>query len=100
LEVERGWRDMKTTLDLRPVFHRREDCIRAHILLCWLGLLLIRIAETTTGLCLPKTSSTLVRAVPGMMDLGEVGSTPSRRASTMRAGGLRTAKTHDARHRP
>jgi len=49
LEVERGWRDMKTTLDLRPVFHRREDRIRAHILLCWLGLLLIRIAETTTG---------------------------------------------------
>jgi transposase len=49
LEVERGWRDMKTTLDLRPVFHRREDRIRAHILLCWLALLLIRVAETTTG---------------------------------------------------
>lgn len=25
LEVERGWRDMKSTLDLWPVFHRRED---------------------------------------------------------------------------
>lgn len=49
LEVERGWRDMKTTLDLRPVYHRREDRIRAHILLCWLGLLLIRVAEITTG---------------------------------------------------
>jgi hypothetical protein len=49
LEVERGWRDMKTTLDLRPVYHRREDRIRAHVLLCWLGLLLIRIAETGTG---------------------------------------------------
>jgi hypothetical protein len=30
LQVERGWRDMKTTLDLRPVYHRREDRIRAH----------------------------------------------------------------------
>jgi hypothetical protein len=49
LEVERGWRDMKTTLDLRPVYHRREDRIRAHVLLCWLGLLLIRVAETGTG---------------------------------------------------
>jgi hypothetical protein len=49
LEVERGWRDMKSTLDLRPVYHRLEDRIRAHILLCWLALLLIRIAETTTG---------------------------------------------------
>jgi IS4 transposase len=49
LEVERGWRDMKTTLELRPVFHRLEDRIRAHVTLCWLALLLIRIAETTTG---------------------------------------------------
>ena len=48
LEVERGWRDMKQILDLRPVYHRREDRIRAHVLLCWLALLLIRIAETHT----------------------------------------------------
>ena len=46
LEVERGWRDMKTHLDLRPVHHRKEQRIRAHVLLCWLALLLIRIAET------------------------------------------------------
>ena len=49
LEIERGWRDMKTTLDLRPVRHRKEDRIRAHVILCWLALLLIRIAETRTG---------------------------------------------------
>jgi IS4 transposase len=49
LQVELGWRDMKTTLELRPVYHRLEDRIRAHVILCWLALLLIRIAETTTG---------------------------------------------------
>jgi hypothetical protein len=49
LEVERGWRDMKQIIDLRPVFHRREDRIRSHILLCWLALLLIRLAEVTAG---------------------------------------------------
>ena len=49
LEVERGWRDMKQILDLRPVYHRLEQRIRAHVLLCWLALLLIRIIETTTG---------------------------------------------------
>jgi hypothetical protein len=49
LQVERGWRDMKQIIDLRPVYHRREDRIRAHVLLCWLALLLIRIVETTTG---------------------------------------------------
>ena len=49
LEVERGWRDMKSIIDMRPVYHRVEDRIRAHVLLCWLALLLIRIAETRTG---------------------------------------------------
>jgi hypothetical protein len=49
LEVERGWRDMKSIIDMRPVYHRIEDRIRAHVLLCWLALLLIRIAETRTG---------------------------------------------------
>jgi hypothetical protein len=49
LEVERGWRDMKQILDLRPVYHRLEQRIRAHVVLCWLALLLIRIIETTTG---------------------------------------------------
>jgi len=49
LAVERGWRDMKGSLGLRPVFHHREDRIRAHVQLCWLALLLIRVAETATG---------------------------------------------------
>jgi transposase len=49
LQVERGWRDLKLHLDLRPVFHRREDRIRAHVLLCWLALLLTRIAENAAG---------------------------------------------------
>lgn len=45
LEAERGFRDLKSTLELRPVFHRLEPRIRAHVLLCWLALLLIRVAE-------------------------------------------------------
>jgi Transposase DDE domain len=49
LEVERGWKDMKSIIDLRPVYHRLEDRIRAHVLLCWLALLLIRVAENTSG---------------------------------------------------
>jgi hypothetical protein len=47
--VERGWRDMKGALGLRPVFHHREDRIRAHIQLCWLALLLIRVTENATA---------------------------------------------------
>jgi hypothetical protein len=47
--VERGWKDMKGALKLRPACHWREDRIRAHVQLCWLALLLIRVAETGTG---------------------------------------------------
>ncbi|MEU7864549.1 hypothetical protein [Nonomuraea sp. NPDC049141] len=50
LEVERGWRDMKQVIDLRPVYHRLEERIRAHVILCWLALLLIRIIETSTSI--------------------------------------------------
>jgi hypothetical protein len=49
LQVERGWRDMKGALGLRPVFHYREDRIRAHVQLCWLALLLLRVVENATG---------------------------------------------------
>jgi len=49
LQVERGWRDMKGALGLRPVFHHREDRIRAHVQLCWLALLLIRVVENATN---------------------------------------------------
>ena len=49
IAVERGWRDCKTSLGLRPVYHHREDRIRAHVQLCWLALLLTRVAETRAG---------------------------------------------------
>jgi len=48
-EIERLNRDLKHTVDLRPVHHRRRDRIKAHALLCWLALLLIRVTENETG---------------------------------------------------
>lgn len=65
-EVERGWRDIKHTLDLRPVYHRLERRIRGHVLLCWLALLLIRICELRTGETWRNVRRELQR-----MDLGE-----------------------------
>jgi transposase len=49
IAVERGWRDMKGALKLRPVFHHREDRIRSHVQLCWLALLLMRVIENATA---------------------------------------------------
>lgn len=48
LQVERGWRDLKTTLDLHPVYHHTEDRIRTHTVLCWLALPLIPVAGIST----------------------------------------------------
>jgi hypothetical protein len=39
----------KQLIGLRPVFHHREDRIRAHVQLCWLALLVIRVVENATG---------------------------------------------------
>lgn len=50
LDVERAFRTLKSSLDLRPVYHSKDDRIRAHVLICWLALLLVRIAEVETGL--------------------------------------------------
>jgi hypothetical protein len=49
LEAERGFKDLKGTLLLRPVFHRKEDRIRAHVLICFLALVIVRVAELRTG---------------------------------------------------
>jgi hypothetical protein len=61
LQVERGWRDMKQVIDLRPVYHRKEERIRAHVILCWLALLLARIAENTCGATWPELRRELSR---------------------------------------
>lgn len=37
LAAERCFRDLKSTLRLRPVFHRLENRIRAHMLISWLA---------------------------------------------------------------
>ena len=65
LEVERGWRDMKQVIDLRPVYHRKEERIRAHVILCWLALLLARIAENACGSTWPELRRQLDRIAVG-----------------------------------
>jgi transposase len=43
--IERVFRDLKHLIDIRPVNHRLADRVRAHVLLCWLAMLLIRVTE-------------------------------------------------------
>lgn len=65
-EVERAWRDQKHILALRPVYHHKDERIRAHVLLCFLALLLIRVVETHANDTWPKLRRELQR-----MHLGE-----------------------------
>ena len=61
LEVERAFRSLKQTLELRPMYHRKDERIRTHVTLCWLALLLVRIIEKKTGETWEKTRRVLER---------------------------------------
>jgi hypothetical protein len=49
LRVEQCWRQLKSGLGMRPVFHYRPWRIQAHISIAVLGLLLERVAEIRAG---------------------------------------------------
>lgn len=38
--IERGFRDLKSLISVQPIFHYREDRIKAHIFTCFLSLVL------------------------------------------------------------
>ena len=57
LDVERAFRDLKSVLEVRPVYHRTEQRIRAHVLLCFLALVLVRVAERA----IPNTTWPVLR---------------------------------------
>lgn len=44
-QIEACFRIMKTDFEARPVYVRREDCIQAHFLICFLSLLVYRLLE-------------------------------------------------------
>jgi transposase len=95
LEVERGWRDMKQVIDLRPVYHRREDRIRAHVILCWLALLLARIAENATSQTWPELRRELDRVHVGTFT-GPAGTFQQRTELTRTQRGILKALQIDA----
>lgn len=65
VDVEDAFRTLKSTLELRPMYHRLEDRIRAHVLLSWLALLLVRIVEIRTGESWRKVRDELQRLTLG-----------------------------------
>ena len=43
------------------MYHSKDDRIRSHVLICWLALLVIRIAEVEIGISWPKIRSEMQR---------------------------------------
>jgi transposase len=65
VDIEQAFRTLKSTLELRPMYHRLEDRIRAHVLLSWLALLLVRIVEIRTHESWPKVREECQRLTLG-----------------------------------
>ncbi|MEW5899892.1 MAG: IS1634 family transposase [Acidobacteriota bacterium] len=54
VRVEETWKTMKSTIEIRPVFHRTEERIKAHVFLCVLALLVERVAERSCESTWPR----------------------------------------------
>ena len=90
LDVERGFRDLKQVLEVRPVYHRKEQRIRAHVTLCFLALVLIRVAENATGDTWPVIAREMDRMHLGTFT-GTAGAVQQRTATTPEQAEILTA---------
>ena len=59
--VEQAFRMSKSDLRTRPIFHRRQDAITAHVLICFIGLMLGKYLEIKAGQSLRKIRDALWR---------------------------------------
>lgn len=57
--LKRSLQQLKPTIDCNPFYQSLEISIEIHVLLCWLGLLLIRTAELQLGQSWPQIKSKL-----------------------------------------
>jgi len=57
--VEQAFRMSKTDLRTRPIFHHRHEAIKAHVLLCFMALMMAKFLEIKTGLSLRQVRDIL-----------------------------------------
>jgi transposase len=50
-DIERGFRVLKSEIEIGPVFHRLPNRIRAHTMICFLALLLYRVMRMRLKAC-------------------------------------------------
>lgn len=71
-EIERGWRALKSTLLLRPVYHWTEERIKAHVFICVLALQIERLMRNRLKtLSVSKALDRLRRIKVGEIKVGD-----------------------------
>lgn len=65
-KIERSFRTIKSFLEIRPVYHRKSERIRAHVFVCILSLLMSRIIEKLSHETIERTAEILadIKAIP------------------------------------
>ncbi len=58
-EIERSFRTIKSFIEIRPVYHRRSERIRAHVFVCVLSFLLSRLIEKKTEITISEATRIL-----------------------------------------
>lgn len=64
-DVEHAFRTLKTTLELRPNHHSKDERIKCHIFLCFMALVLVRIIENKTEKTWPNVRREMSRLFYG-----------------------------------
>ena len=57
--VEQSFRMSKTDLKTRPIFHYKHEAIKAHVLVCFMGLMMGKFLEIKSGLSLRRIRNLL-----------------------------------------
>ncbi len=73
-QIERSFRTIKSFLEIRPVYHRKSDRIKAHVFVCVLSLLLSRLIEKKTKITISEAGRILsyLKVTPVRLESGIV----------------------------
>jgi len=70
--VEQGFRDLKDVIDMRPIYHKTDDRIKAHIFVASLALFLKQTLQYQLASTLPQISSSDAFAAMKSMGIAEL----------------------------
>ena len=88
--VESGFRDLKDVIEMRPVYHKTDDRIKAHIFVATLALFLKRSLEHQLAPTLPELSGT--EAFAAMRSIGLAELNLNGQTTRLVSGGSRDAR--------